>query len=296
MENLERNELDLLPEENTLPKIKDEMQEPEHLSEEAQMPDLLPAAEPVDAIADDDIWDEDFFKRLGIDLTIPEEPAQSQEEPISKPETGVYVDEPPVMEDPKPQTEKKEAEMPWQKSVLLYIHDLAYLLATVIVVFLLLFRVVVVSGSSMNKTLFNGDYLLLVSNIFYHEPELGDIIVASKDSFKDGAPIVKRVIATEGQTVHIDFDKGIVYIDGEPIEEPYIIGKTTMDEGMRFPLTVDEGCVFVLGDNRNDSKDSRDPEIGLIDEREIMGKVVFLFLPGKDRAGERDFGRIGVVS
>jgi signal peptidase I len=189
----------------------------------------------------------------------------------------------------------------WQKSLLMYLHDLVFLLAGVIVVFLLLFRVVVVSGNSMNRTLYNGDYLLLLSNAFYREPEAGDIIVASKESFRNGAPIVKRIIATEGQWVYIDFDEGIVYVGDDsrnmkPLEEPYIVGSTTTFEGVRFPILVEEGRVFVLGDNRNDSKDSRDPEIGLIDEREIMGKVIFLFVPGRDHSDQRDFGRIGVVS
>lgn len=296
MENLERNEHDLLPEEDLLSELDDIMPEPDLLPEDDHMVDLVLDDELQDAPVEDDIWDEEFFKILGIDMTLPEAPVEMPEEAEPEVETAVYVDEPPVDPEPKEQPQKKEEDLPWQKSVLLYMHDLAYLLSAVIVVFLLLFRVVVVSGSSMNKTLYNGDYLLLVSNIFYREPEQGDVIVASKDSFKDGAPIVKRVIATEGQTVYIDFERGIVYVDGEPLKEPYVNGKTTMDEGMKFPLTVDEGCVFVLGDNRNDSKDSRDPEIGLIDNREIMGKVVFLFLPGMDSQKHRDFGRIGVVS
>jgi len=82
----------------------------------------------------------------------------------------------------------------------------------------------------------------------------------------------------------------------DPLEEPYTKTLTTLDEGTVFPLQVSEGCVFVLGDNRAGSKDSRDPEIGLIDEREILGKVIFLFIPGTNYGREEmDFGRIGVV-
>ena len=203
---------------------------------------------------------------------------------------------------------KKEEKVSWQKQVLLYLHDLVYLLAAVIVVLLLCFRVVVVSGTSMNTTLLDGDYLLLVGNMFYHEPEYGDVIVASKDSFDNGAPIVKRVIATEGQWVDIDFDKGIVRVsdDGmktwQQLDEPYTSTPTNVQEGMPFPLYVEEGCIFVMGDNRNGSRDSRSPQIGLIDKREVLGKVIFLFLPGTngtDINGQpnepRDFGRIGVV-
>ena len=195
----------------------------------------------------------------------------------------------------------------WQGMVLMYLHDLAYLLAGLILVFLLLFRVVVVSGTSMNNTLLDGDYLLLLSNTFYHEPQNGDIIVASKESFDDGAPIVKRVIATEGQWVNIDFQRGVVYVGNtldtmEPLVEPYTLTTTNIREGVSFPLQVTEGCLFVMGDNRNGSKDSRSPEIGLVDKREVLGKVIFLFLPGTngtDANGNpnqpKDFGRIGVV-
>ena len=192
--------------------------------------------------------------------------------------------------------EKKET-LTWQKQVLSYLHDLVYLLAAVMLIFLLCFRVVVVSGTSMNNTLLNGDYLLLLGNTFYHNPSYGDIIVASKDSFDNGAPIVKRVIATEGQKVDIDFHAGIVYVDDKPLDEPYTLTPTSHYEGVNFPLIVEEGCLFVMGDNRNDSKDSRHPSIGLIDRREVLGKVIFLFLPGTNYGEyERSFDRVGVVS
>lgn len=197
---------------------------------------------------------------------------------------------------------KPAEKVSWQVSVLMYLHDLIYLLAAIVVIFVLLFRVVVVSGTSMNDTLMDGDYLLLVGNLFYREPQYGDIIVASKDSFDNGSPIVKRVIATQGQWVDIDFDAGIVYVGDtkenmQPLSEPYTKTLTTLKEGIVFPLQVSDGCLFVLGDNRNGSKDSRNPEIGLIDEREVLGKVLFLFLPGTNKGTvAMDFGRIGVVS
>ena len=184
-----------------------------------------------------------------------------------------------------------------QKNVLSYLHDVAYLLAVVLIVFLLLFRIVVVSGPSMKNTLQDGDYLLLLGNTIYREPKQGDIVVASKDSFKDGEPIIKRVIATEGQTVDIDFEAGIVYVDGTALDEPYTLTPTNLWEGVAFPVVVAENCVFVMGDNRNDSKDSRSLEIGQIDKREIIGKAVFLFFPGKDLTSKsRDFSRLGGLS
>ena len=227
-----------------------------------------------------------------------EEPAGDREDLIE------VVTEESATVDAKPafRARRKKEELSWQRNMLLYLHDLVYLLAAVILVFLLCFRVVVVSGTSMNHTLLDGDYLLLLGDVFYRNPERGDIIVASKDTFDNGAPIVKRVIATEGQIVDIDFKQGVVYVDGKPLDEPYTWTPTNLDEGVKFPLEVDEGCIFVMGDNRNGSKDSRSPEIGLVDTREILGKVIFLFLPGTngtDHKGNpnepRDFTRIGVV-
>ncbi len=177
-----------------------------------------------------------------------------------------------------------------------YLHDLAFLIAGVLLVFSLLFRVVVVSGPSMDATLTDGDWLLLLGNVLYQEPKQGDIIVASKDSYDNGSPIIKRVIATEGQTVDIDFVKGTVSVDGVVLEEPYTLTPTNLQEGIEFPVKVAEGCIFVLGDNRNISKDSRSLEIGQIDRREILGKAIFLFFPGKNgSSSEREFDRIGVL-
>ena len=192
---------------------------------------------------------------------------------------------------------KKPEEKPdWKKTLVLYLHDLVYMMVGLMLVFLLLFRVIVVSGSSMYDTLIDGDYLLLLSNVFYQEPEYGDIIVVSKESFDGGVPIIKRVIATEGQTVDIDFEAGIVYVDGEAQQEDYTYTPTNVQEGMTFPLTLEDGCVFAMGDNRNGSLDSRCPDIGQIDRREILGKALFLFLPGTDEGHTGpDFERIGAI-
>ena len=192
--------------------------------------------------------------------------------------------------------QKMPEKLSWQKNTAMYLHDLVYLLAVLMVGLLLVFRIVIVSGSSMFETLVDGDYLLLLSNTIYQNPEQGDIVVLSKESFDNGTPIVKRIIATEGQTVDIDFNAGIVYVDGVALDEPYTNTLTTVSGGTQFPLTVAEGCVFVLGDNRAVSRDSRYPEIGMVDEREILGKAIFLMVPGTHYdTVERDFGRIGVV-
>ena len=168
--------------------------------------------------------------------------------------------------------------------------------SVIVVLLLLVFRIVVVSGSSMYHTLLDGDLLLLLSNTFYTEPEYGDIVVLSKQSFDHGAPIVKRVIATEGQVVDIDFNQGIVYVDGKPLDEPYTYTPTNTQGGTAFPLEIEDGCILVMGDNRNGSRDSRYPEIGQIDKREVLGKAIFLMKPGAGEYGvETDYSRIGVL-
>lgn len=190
----------------------------------------------------------------------------------------------------------KERKLNWKQLIVLYLHDWLFLLIAILLLFLLLFRVIVVSGDSMYATLWDGDYLLLLSNTFYHEPKHGDVVVISKESFDDGKPIIKRVIATEGQTVDIDFDQGIVYVDGQALREDYTHNLTTREEGMHFPLVVEDDCIFVLGDNRGVSLDSRSPEIGQIDKREVLGKAIFLMLPGTNHNEQlRDFDRVGVI-
>lgn len=182
------------------------------------------------------------------------------------------------------------------------LHDLVYILAAVTLLFVFVLRVVNVSGYSMYPTLVNGDYVALRSNVLYNGDDIqnGDVVVALAPRY-DTEPLVKRVIATAGQTVDIDFDRGIVYVDGVALDEPYINEPTYnqfYDRGVTFPLTVEEGHVFLMGDNRNDSSDSRLALIGQVDTRYILGKVVFVMLPGGDKfqGGSRDLGRIGGVS
>ena len=190
----------------------------------------------------------------------------------------------------------QQPETGWKQTAMLYLHDAVYLLITVLLLFLLVFRIVIVSGDSMKMTLVDGDYLLLLNNVFYREPQQRDVVVISKQSYDNGAPIVKRVIATEGQTVDIDFELGIVYVDGCALEEEYINNPTHHNLGTVFPLVVEEDCIFVLGDNRGVSRDSRDPIIGQVDKREVLGKALCLFLPGTDQLRtERDFKRIGAI-
>ena len=157
----------------------------------------------------------------------------------------------------------------------------ALLCAFVLIVLLytFLFRVISVSGSSMATTLNENDRVVVLCAGY--EPKHGDVIVA--DSYTDyGKPLVKRIIAMEGDTVDIDFSTGKVIVNGETLSEPYISTATTDRHDVSFPLTVDEGCVFVLGDNRSVSLDSRSSEIGLIDVRNILGKAVLRIYPFKE--------------
>ena len=165
-----------------------------------------------------------------------------------------------------------------------------------VVVFAFAVRVVGVSGGSMRETLQNGDLLLVVNGLVCGGYEPGDVVIAAKPAFENGEPIVKRVIATEGQTVDIDFTLGVVYVDGQALEEPYIRELTHLDLGTDYPFTVPEGCVFLMGDNRNESRDSREPDLGAVDVRCVIGRAVFLLLPGKTAGLQaRQWDRIGAL-
>lgn len=157
-----------------------------------------------------------------------------------------------------------------------WMQSLVFALIICIIVFVFIFRIVDVSGDSMNPTLLHGDKLV-VSDVFY-KPKQGDIVIFRKDEYKAEA-LVKRVIATEGQTIEIYFDRGRVYVDGELLDEPYIAEPTHNQLDFQGPQTVPEGCVFVMGDNRNASSDSRRAQIGMVDERLIVGKVLLRVFP-----------------
>lgn len=155
-----------------------------------------------------------------------------------------------------------------------------------VVLFTFIFKVVTIDGPSMENTLHNGERIV-ISNIGA-DAKSGDIVVISRNQNNivadtdAAAPIIKRVIATEGQIVDIDFETGVVYVDGVALDESYAKTPTNVKFDINFPVSVPEDCVFVLGDNRNDSTDSRSSLIGdhgMIDKRYILGKVVLRVLP-----------------
>ena len=175
-----------------------------------------------------------------------------------------------------------------------WVQTLVCSVLAVVLVFTFAVRGFWVDGQSMRETLQNGDLLLILNDHLCGDYQPGDIVVLRKASFRDGKPLVKRVIALEGQTVDIDFDAGIVYVDGEALEEDYIREPTWTSEGLDFPITVPEGHIFVLGDNRNNSSDSRHKDLGPIDIRMVTGKAVFLLVPGvtADQVA-REWSRVG---
>lgn len=161
-----------------------------------------------------------------------------------------------------------------------WIYCLVIALIICVIIFAFFIRVIDVVGTSMNPTLNNSDKML-VSGLLY-EPSVGDVVVFKKDEYDPDKALVKRVIAVEGQEINMDFEKGIVYINGQPIVEDYILEPTMNKLDFIGPKTVPEGCVFVMGDNRNASVDSRKTEIGMVDNRLILGKAYFVIYPLSD--------------
>ncbi len=194
----------------------------------------------------------------------------------------------PVPETPDAQNDaQNDAEKKEKTDFAGTFYELIEMLAMVTVAVMLLFafviRLNIVDGHSMEQTLLHGEYLA-VSDLFY-EPTHGDIVIIhdiSQEGYAD--PIVKRVIATEGQTVDIrcDFHNWHLYVDGVEVDESdyrYIATDTLLLPEYKFPITVPEGEIFVLGDNRNHSADSRQIEIGTIDVRCVVGKALMRVIP-----------------
>ena len=148
-----------------------------------------------------------------------------------------------------------------------------------VLIFSFFFRIIQVDGESMVPTLQNGDKLVVWGAGY--EPQRGDVVIV--DSYTAyGKPLVKRVIAKGGDTVSIDYETGTVMVNGEVLQEDYIAEPTYLGYDVEFPYTVPEGTVFVMGDNRNASLDSRSTYVGCIDERDILGRVLLCFMPFTD--------------
>ena len=181
------------------------------------------------------------------------------------------------------------------KAFLSDVLDIIGAMLTSVFVVMLLFAYVLciadVDGTSMVPTLQDQDRLLVMR--LHSELQTGDIVILDSNvsytfdtdgSLRQGSGlgkrIVKRVIAAGGQEVSINFAAGTVTVDGVTLDEPYINETTHRDRGaFSYPFTVPEGYLFVMGDNRNVSRDSRDPAVGLLPLEAVVGKAVFRLTP-----------------
>ena len=165
----------------------------------------------------------------------------------------------------------------------------------VVLLFTFLVRLIGVSGPSMQNTLYTGDRILVLNSLLC-DFQPGDVVVVNAYNAPLDETLVKRIIAVGGQTVDIDFITGTVYVDGEALDEPYIKEPTYTADGISFPLTLEEDEVFIMGDNRNHSTDSRSIQLGPVKEGYIQGKAVFLLFPGvTPDTGTREWSRIGLI-
>lgn len=187
----------------------------------------------------------------------------------------------PTPETPTPETQGKEKKPgAFGADVYTWLQALVVALTVLLVLFTFFGRIIGVDGHSMDPSLNDKDLLFL--QCVAYEPEQGDVVVLHKDFGDITTPIVKRVIAVGGQTVEIDYNTSTVYVDGVPLEEDYIMEPMVRPDSPYAQGTyweVPEGCVFVMGDNRNHSADSRDDRLGPVDERYILGKAICTLLP-----------------
>ena len=215
------------------------------------------------------------------------EPGPLPEEPAVEELTGATIPDAPAgepdaegaQEAPEEDEKKKKEKSSPKQDLFSWTQALVSVLVGLVLVFTLFGRAIRVVGSSMVPTLTDGDLLLLQS--VGYTPQQGDIVVLRKETFMD-YPIVKRVIATGGQHVTVDYTQGTVTVDNVVLDEPYI-NEVMVDTGSfgmtELDVTVPEGSIYVLGDNRNHSSDSRHYLLGTVDERYVLGKALLVVFP-----------------
>ncbi len=168
----------------------------------------------------------------------------------------------------------------FSRSLFSWLQALVFSLILLVLLFTFFGRVIAVEGHSMDPTLQDGELLLLQS--LGYRPAAGDIVVLTKPFASVRGPIVKRIIATGGQRIEIDYAESRVYVDGLPLDEPYLNGVMVAPSDpneQNLSLVVPEGELFVMGDNRNHSSDSRNVLLGTVDERYVLGRAFFILLP-----------------
>lgn len=221
-----------------------------------------------------------------VDLALDSKPESYAETDLSR--TGIIREnfqeefKAVFSEDPMLEGDKKKVEIISPESISAGIYDwircVIFAIAIVVICLTFVFRLVEVDGGSMNDTLFSGDKVI-VTNLFY-EPHNNDVVVISHGS-KYANPIIKRVIAIEGQSVKLDYENERIFVDGIEINEPYIKGTTFSGNwgDNHIPDVIPKGKIFVMGDNRLVSMDSRSTEIGLIDVENVIGKAQVVVFP-----------------
>ena len=256
-----------MPEENKWPESVSETPE---VTEVTEVTELTEVAE--EAVADP--------------IPAPEAPAAeeavpSDPEPVSAPEEPLR-EEPPVRfaEEPQPAPVKKKGKASAVSPIVELAEIVVGALVAAILVLTLICRTGVVSGTSMVPTMYHGDRYI-ISDLFY-TPEQGDIVVFRPEIEGEDELWIKRVIAVEGQKVYIDPNTYRVYVDDQLLEEPYLSSTGTIPHSTPNPIVVPEGHVYVMGDNRGISHDSRYSDLGCVSVGQLAGRVILRFWPLED--------------
>ena len=244
-----------------------------------------------------DIFNPVSYNEIMVDHAIEQAMGQGSEYDDVEFETETHSDEQSVVErdiayDNRVRNDSKTISQKMRLELYDWLQCIVTAVICGVLIFIFVGRTIGVDGVSMLSTLRHNDRVI-ISNLFY-TPNNGDIIVFESSSERFEYPLVKRVIAIPGQTLDMNFENGDVIVDGIVIDEPYIDEITTARHDFTGPVYVPDGYVFVLGDNRNRTTDSRSNEIGLVDTRYILGRVIFVLIPGQDSESQRDWSRFGI--